>query len=278
MANAGEVLAEARARLAAVSRTPRRDAELLLVQVLAWDQTALLTHPERLLSAAEEAQFESYLTRRLACEPMQYILGSQEFYGLSFAVSPNVLIPRPETEHLVEAALEHIPRQNEAQILDVGTGSGAIAVALAHALPLARITAVDVSPAALAIALSNAMRHKVDQRIRFQQSDLLAGLGGAQFDVVVSNPPYIAEGDVLDTQVSAYEPHAALFAGPTGLEMYQRLIPQARRALRTGGWLMLEIGFGQQPALRSLLSGWRSVRFVNDLQGIPRVALAQAPN
>jgi release factor glutamine methyltransferase len=275
-ASAGEALQAARARLAAASRNPRRDAEVLLAHVLRCDQAALLTHPERLLSPAESDQLENFLKRRLASEPMQYITGSQEFFGLLFEVTPDVLIPRPETEHLVEAALEHIGRE-AVRILDVGTGSGAIAVSLAHARPQSHVTAVDLSPAALEVARRNAQRHAVLDRVTFLQSNLLAALDGADFDVVVSNPPYIAEGEVLEPQVSNYEPHPALYAGPTGLEVYERLIPEARKVLKPGGWLLLEIGFGQQPAVEALLRGWRSVSVVHDLQGIPRVLQAQAP-
>jgi release factor glutamine methyltransferase len=272
-ASAGEALQAARARLATTSRNPRRDAEVLLAHVLRCDQAALLTHPERLLSPAEADQLESFLNRRLASEPMQYITGSQEFFGLLFEVTQAVLIPRPETEHLVEAALEHIGGE-AVRILDVGTGSGAIAVSLAHARPQSHLTAVDLSPAALEVARRNAQRHGVLDRVTFLQSNLLGSVDGPDFDVVVSNPPYIAEGEVLEPQVSNYEPHPALYAGPTGLEVYERLIPEARKVLKPGGWLLLEIGFGQQPAVEALLRDWRSVSVVHDLQGIPRVVQA----
>jgi release factor glutamine methyltransferase len=273
-ASAGEALQAARARLAATSRNPRRDAEVLLAHVLGCDQTALLTHPDRLLSQDELNQWEGFLERRLASEPMQYITGAQEFFGLLLEVTPDVLIPRPETEHLVEATLEHIGREANARVVDVGTGSGAIAVALAHARPRSHVTAVDFSLAALEVAHRNAQRHGVLDRVTFLQSNLLAAVDGADFDVVVSNPPYIAEGEVLEPQVSDYEPHSALYSGPTGLEVYERLIPQAGRVLKPGGWLLLEIGFGQQPAVEALLRGWRSVSVVHDLQGIPRVVQA----
>jgi release factor glutamine methyltransferase len=274
-ATAGDALQQARARLAAASRNPRRDAEVLMAHVLRCDQVALLTHPERLLSPAESARYESFLTRRLGFEPIQYITGEQEFFGLPFEVSPDVLIPRPETEHLVQAVLERVAAN--ARIVDVGTGSGAIAVALAHALPRAQVTAVDLSPAALAVARSNAQRHAVSDRVTFLQSDLLAALDGTDFDAVVSNPPYVAEGEVLEPQVANYEPRSALYAGPTGLEIYERLIPQARERLKPHGWVMLEIGFGQQAAVEALLHGWSAVSFIRDLQGIPRVVQAQTP-
>jgi release factor glutamine methyltransferase len=272
---AGEALQAARARLAATSNNPRRDAELLLAHVLGWDQAALLTHPEQMLSPAQSEQFEGLLRRRLACEPLQYLTGVQEFFGLLFEVSPDVLIPRPETEHLVEAVLERFPREASLRIVDVGTGSGAIAVALAHTLPRSQVVGVDLSAAALEVARCNAQRHGVMGRLTLLQSDLLAAVDTVGFDVVVSNPPYIADGEVLEPQVSNYEPRSALFAGPTGLEVYQRLIPQARNLLKPQGWLVLELGYGQSTALAKLLEGWSAVSFVQDLQGIPRVAVAQ---
>jgi release factor glutamine methyltransferase len=273
-ASAGEALQAARARLAATSRNPRRDAEVLLAHVLGCDQTALLTHPERLLSTDEWNQWEGFLERRLASEPMQYITGAQEFFGLLLEVTPDVLIPRPETEHLVEATLEHIGREANTRVVDVGTGSGAIAVALAHGRPRSHVTAVDLSPRALEVARRNAQRHGVLDRVTLLESNLLAAIDGANFDVVVSNPPYIAEGEILEPQVSNYEPQSALYSGPTGLEVYERLIPEAGRVLKPRGWLLLEIGFGQQPAVEALLRGWRSVSVVHDLQGIPRVVQA----
>jgi release factor glutamine methyltransferase len=273
--NAGEALRVARARLAATSKHPRRDAELLLEHLLGCDRTALLTHPERILAEAESEQFDRLVERRLAAEPMQYLIGEQEFFGLRFEVSPAVLIPRPETEHLVEAVLQRFAREEEVRIVDVGTGSGAIAVALAHALPRARVTAVDLFPAALEVAHRNAERHGVIDRLTLLPSDLLAAVDSRGFDAVVSNPPYIATTEVLEPQVANYEPRSALYAGRTGLEIYERLIPQAAGSLKPGGWLMLEIGYGQSSAVRNLMHGWAGVTLVNDLQGIPRVVLGQ---
>jgi release factor glutamine methyltransferase len=271
-ATAGEVLQTARGRLAAVSAHPRRDAETLLSHVLRCVRVDLLTHPERVLTSEEAARFESLIERRLGYEPMQYIVGEQEFFGLLFEVTPDVLIPRPETEHLVEATLR---LTEKSKILDVGTGSGAIAIALAHRSQNSHVTAIDISPAALAVASRNAQRHRVDDRITFLQSDLLSAVAGT-FDVIVSNPPYVSESEVLEPQVARYEPHSALFAGPTGLEIYQRLIPQAREHLKPGGWLLMEIGFGQSDAIRVLLSDWSNVNILNDLQGIPRIVQAEA--
>jgi release factor glutamine methyltransferase len=274
-ANAGAALEAARARLAATSKNPGRDAGLLLAHVLGCDQTALLTHPERLLSIEESEQFGRLVERRAASEPIQYLTGEQEFFGLGFAVSPAVLIPRPETEHLVEAVLQRFERGEEVRIIDVGTGSGAIAVSLAHAMARSRVTAVDLLPAALEVARRNAERHGVIDRLTLLPSDLLAEVDGTDFDAVVANPPYIATTEVLEPQVANYEPHSALYAGPTGLEIYERLIPQAARVLKPGGWLMLEIGYGQGSAVRNLMHGWAGVTLVNDLQGIPRVILGQ---
>jgi len=257
------------------SPTPRRDAELLLMQVLGCDRAYLLTRPEAKLTSTQAATYDELLARRTRHEPIQYITGEQEFFGLKFRVTPDVLIPRPETEHLVEAALARIDRKARLRIADIGTGSGAIAVALAHALPQAHITALDVSLAALALAQNNAARHHVSDRIRFCESDLLGGVAGASFDMIVSNPPYVPQDEVLDPQVRDFEPALALFAGSAGLDVYRRLIPQAQTALIPGAWLLLEIGHGQRDALAQLLAGWNGVSFIDDLQGIPRVACAR---
>ena len=272
-------LQDAASQLAS-SPTGRRDAELLLMRATGRDRAYLLTHPEAKLTAGQAAVYQSWLERRARHEPVQYILGEQEFFGLKFRVTPDVLIPRPETEHLVEATLVRAVHNRPLRIVDVGTGSGAVAVAVAHALLNAQITALDISGAALAVALENAQRHGVEERIRFVQSDLLAAVAPAavvneQFDMVVSNPPYVAESELLEPQVREYEPAAALFAGPDGLDIYRRLIPQAHSALRPGGWLLMEIGHGQGDALAQMLAGWKNVSFVGDLQGIPRVACAQ---
>ncbi|MGC2621377.1 MAG: peptide chain release factor N(5)-glutamine methyltransferase [Acidobacteriaceae bacterium] len=275
-----QFLDDASARLAHLS-TARRDAELLLLRVLGRDRAWLLTHGDEELTAEQAAQFEAWVTRRAAQEPVQYILGEQEFYGFAMRVTADVLIPRPETEHLVEALITRVPRGAAVQIADVGTGSGAIAVALAHALPLARVTGLDISAAALDVARGNAERHGVADRdgaqgrVRFLESDLLSAVRGERFFAVVSNPPYVAEGEALEAQVREYEPRGALVAGPTGLEVYERLIPQAWQALVPQGWLLLEMGQGQRDAVARLLEDWDEVEFAADLQGIPRVAIAR---
>jgi release factor glutamine methyltransferase len=261
--------------------TATRDAELLLLHTLQISRATLIAYPDRELPADEETIYESLLMRRLQHEPIQYIVGQQEFYGLNFRVTPAVLIPRPETEHLVEAVLKLLPSNQSLRIVDIGTGSGAIAIALAVHLPYAEITALDISPDALAVAARNADENKVADRIRFVQSDLLNAVtsGEETFNAIVSNPPYIPNADrpSLHPQVRDHEPATALFAGETGLDIYRLLIPQAHTALKQNGLLALEIGHGQQIALTELLSGWHSVSFLEDLQQIPRVALARRP-
>jgi len=278
--NLRQALAEGAAQLQGITSQPRRDAELLLLRLLDRDRTFLLTHPDFLLTLEQAAQYAAWLRRRAAHEPIQYILGEQEFFGLNFFVTKDVLIPRPETEHLVEALLARMPHDRPLRIADIGTGSGAIAVALAQALPQAQVTALDISTAALEIAKRNAEAHHVANRMRFLASDLLGAVSNESFDAIVSNPPYIADSDCpsLEPQVREYEPAGALFSGPSGLEAYQRLIPQAHTALKPKGWLLMEIGQGQRDALAQLLSVWTSVSFIDDLQGIPRVACAQRPD
>ncbi len=253
------------------------DATLLLLHALQWTRAELLARPAYPLQPEEERLYREHLEKRARGIPIQYITGEQEFWGLPFSVTPDVLIPRPETEHLVEAVLERLRDHPAPRIVDVGTGSGAIAIALAHALPQAQITALDVSEAALTVAKKNAARNGVAAQIRWLHGDLLAGVLHENFDAVVSNPPYIAEAEraTLSAEVRDHEPSLALFAGATGLEIYERLIPQARSVLAPEGWLFLEIGFGQQAAIEKFLFDWQQVVFVPDLQGIARVACAQ---
>lgn len=260
----------------------RRNAESLLMFALGCDRTYILSHPERVLNSDERSSFDNALAQRLRGVPLQYITGHQEFWGLDFLVSTDVLIPRPETEHLVEAVLELVQKSQACSMADVGTGSGCIALALAKELPHAEIHAVDISAAALEVARSNATRLGLAERVRFLESDLLGAFShdAARFDFVVSNPPYVSEGDknFLQPEVRDFEPHSALFAGAKGLDVIERLIPQASQALKRGGWLLMEIGKGQDLQVRHLLREWGSVRFVADLQGIPRVVAAQVPN
>ncbi|MGH9602019.1 MAG: peptide chain release factor N(5)-glutamine methyltransferase [Terriglobales bacterium] len=261
--------------------SPRMNAEVLLMFVLACDRAYLYAHPEREVTAAELARYDEALAERARGRPSQYITGHQEFWGLDLIVSPAVLIPRPETEHVVETVLELVrdaAPSAQLRIVDVGTGSGCIALALAKELPRAEVHALDISAAALEIARANAARLELGGRIAFQQSDLLTALPPeAQLDFVVSNPPYVgeAEPEKVQREVREFEPRVAVFAGEKGLEVYQRLIPQAKERLKPGGWLVMEIGYSIEEAVRALLDGWSEVRVTHDLQGIPRVVAAR---
>jgi len=256
-----------------------RDAALLLRHALGISHAALLADNGRTLTSEQQATYDAFILRRVAKEPIQYITGEQEFYGLALRVTPAVLIPRPETEQLVETVLAELDGARPLRILDVGTGSGAIAIALAYHLPHAAITAIDLSVGALEVAAENAARHHLTGRIHFLESDLLEVIAPEEghFDAIVSNPPYVptADRDSLHPQVRDYEPAAALFAGLDGLEVYRRLIPQARAALQPNGLLALEIGHNQREAIAELLAGWSQLRFLDDLQHIPRIALAR---
>jgi len=242
------------------------DAETLLLHVLGRNKAWLLAHLGDELPEDQAAQFNEFIERRHRGEPIQYITGEQEFYGLPFRVTPDVLIPRPETEHLVEKALELAGGFDRPRIVDVGVGSGAIAVALAYKLPEARMTALDISPAALEVASGNAERNGVLDRIRLLQSDLLTSVADERFEMVVSNPPYVpsTDRDSLSVEVREHEPALALFAA-------------AFAVLEAGGFLLMEIGYGQSVAVGAQLqeAGFERIEFVPDLQGIPRVACGQ---
>jgi len=266
--------------------SPRLNAETLLMFTLGCDRAYLFAHPERELAADEQTRYEAALNERARGVPAQYITGHQEFWGMNLIVTPAVLIPRPETEHVIETVLELAPVETAGgqesphmSILDVGTGSGCIALALAQEFPGADIHATDISAAALEIARANAARLQLEKRIQFYQADLLEGLSLNGLDFIVSNPPYVGESeeDQVQLEVRKFEPRAAVFAGPTGLEVIARLIPQAHAALRPGGWLILEISGSIAGAVGQLLKGWDDVRIIPDLQSIPRVAQARKP-
>jgi len=261
----------------------RLDAEQLLLHILSRsdperNRAWLLAHANDQTSQDARVEFDVLLRRRLAGEPIQYITGEAGFYGLPFRVTPEVLIPRPETEHLVEKVLELAANFTQPRIVDVGTGSGIIAIALAHKLAAATITAIDLSSSALAIAQENAERNSVSGSIRFLEGDLLEPVAEERFEIMVSNPPYVPLRDQasLAVEVRDYEPALALFAGDDGLEVYRRLIPAAFAALTPGGCVAFEIGYGQEAAIRALLedSGFEGIEFFPDLQGIARVACA----
>lgn len=265
-------------------------AELLLLHVLGRDRAWLYAHPEEVVPGLEAHRFLSLILRRAGGEPTQYITGKQEFWGLEFEVTPDVLIPRPETEHVIEVALDRLAvreiRAGRKQtltgeglhIVDVGTGSGCIAIALAKELPSAQVTATDVSPAALTLAKRNAARHNVADRVAFLERNLLAGLAG-KYDLIVSNPPYVGrkEKDTLMREVRDYEPELALYGGEEGYELYADLIAQAARTVMRGGLLVLELGHNSLPAVQPLLEplNWANVAVTKDLAGIDRVIAAE---
>jgi release factor glutamine methyltransferase len=273
-----QVLATAIANLTSRAvPSPRLNAELLLMFVLNCDRAYLFAHPERKLTREEEANYDAALAERSRGVPAQYITGHQEFWGMDLIVTPAVLIPRPETEHLIETLLALQPKP-DALIADVGTGSGCIALALAKELPRAEICATDISPAALEVAHANAARHQLEKHIKFHQADLLGNLT-PPFDFIVSNPPYVGESEENQVQleVRKFEPRSAVFAGPTGTEVIARLIPEAREVLRPGGWLLLEVSGSIVERVRELLAAWEDLSVVNDLQSIPRVIRARKP-
>jgi len=266
--------------------SPRMNAELLAMFTLGCDRAFLFAHPERELTIEEQARLEDSLSQRARGVPAQYITGHQEFWGMDFIVSPAVLIPRPETEHVIETVLQLANENNGGRapgipihIIDVGTGSGCIALALAKEFPYAEIHATDISSSALEVAHANAARHQFESRVRFRQTDLLHGIDPGSFDFVVSNPPYVgeSEADEVQLEVRKFEPRNAVFAGPTGLEVIERLIPQALATLRPGGWLVIEISGSIVEGVKRLFGEWQQVQITNDLQGIPRVAFAQKP-
>jgi release factor glutamine methyltransferase len=263
--------------------SPRLNAELLLMFTLGCDRAYLYAHPERELTAEEITRYDNALAERARGVPTQYITGHQEFWGMDFIVSPAVLIPRPETEHVIETVLACVgraPSPANPRIVDVGTGSGCVALAIAKELPNSEIHATDISAAALEIARANVARHLFENRIQFHHTDLLEGLEPASFDFVVSNPPYVGESedDEVQLEVRKFEPRIAVFAGPTGLEVIARLVPQAQAALKPGGWLVMEISGTVAAGVEKLLSNWKEIQITNDLQGIPRVASAQRPS
>jgi|SRR6187402_113645 len=255
-----------------------RDSHLLLQHALGVSREQIMAWPERLLTPRQSEIFEYLVTERLRAVPIQYLRGQQEFYGRNFLVTPDVLIPRPETELLIDEVKRYIDPGALVMIADIGSGSGAIGVTLAAELEMARITAADISPAALAVTEQNALRHHVSDRVRTFESDLFSALGGRIFDYVVSNPPYIAasERDSLHPQVRDHEPDLALYGGADGFEIYTRLIPQAWKHLRSGGMLFLEIGKPGQ-ILNANLKAWSDIYTVNDLQGLPRLIVARKP-
>lgn len=262
--------------------SPRLNAELLMTFVLGRERAYLYAHPERELAVDEQSRYDEVIRERARGCPTQYITGHQEFWGLDLLVSPAVLIPRPETEHVVETVLELVNGYGfngpgRLKLLDVGAGSGCIALALASELPHAEIHACDISEEALEIARINAARLALGGRVLFRKSDLLSVYAGQKFDLVISNPPYVGEADAdkVQKQVREFEPRVAVFSGQEGLDVYRKLIPQANEHLRAGGWFVAEIGFSEEAKVRELLADWEDVHVTADLQGIPRVVAAR---
>lgn len=268
-------------------------AELLLIHALGRDRTWLYAHPEAELTEAQARTLQSLLDRRASGVPTQHLTGKQEFWGLEFEVTPDVLIPRPETEHVVEVALDRLavrelragrPQKNDGDgwmIADVGAGSGCVVVALAKELPGANFLALDISPAALQVAQRNAARYGVSGRIRFAESNLFDAVGPSarSFDLIAGNPPYVGrrEKETLPREVREHEPEIALYGGEEGYELYARLVSESADRLKPGGFLVLELGYNSLPAVRPLLDSpaWTNVGVSSDLAGIPRVIAAE---
>ncbi|MFH0795144.1 MAG: peptide chain release factor N(5)-glutamine methyltransferase [bacterium] len=262
--------------------SPRLDAELLLAHVLGCDRMGLYLNFEKVLAEEEKIAFRELLRRRAERTPVAYLTGKKEFFGLAFEVTPEVLIPRPETELIVERGVELLRKQIEETkeqnpfIIDVGTGSGCVGVALAVFVGRVRVVATDLSPAALTVARRNAAHHNVAERMTFVEGDLFANYSGPPADLIVSNPPYVAEKDAatLAPEIAQHEPSGALFAGPQGFEIIERLLDEAPRHLKPNGTLLFEFGAGQQPDIEGLLmartGSFEAPRFHRDLAGHPR--------
>ncbi len=284
-ATLGEAIAESRRLLDQAGIESAEQEALWIVQhVLRLPAHHVVTDRDRLLASTELADVKGLVQRRVGREPLQYIFGTQEFCGLEFHVNPAVLIPRPETELLVEYVAQRISAEQSATIVDVCTGSGCIAVAIARQRPRARLIATDLSSRSLDVARQNAIRHSVGERIIWLEGNLLGALAGqkleGQVDVIVSNPPYIAEADwaTLQPEVRLFEPRGALVAGPQGTELHERLLQEACRYLSPGGALILEIGAGQARAIRQIveqISGYRFHRLVYDEAGLERVVIVE---
>lgn len=274
-----QVVADASARLGGVDA--RHEAELLLLHVLDRPRSWLFAHATDPLAAADQATFEALLARRVAGEPVAYLIGRRGFWTLDLEVDPATLIPRPETELLVELALERLPPDQALQLADLGTGSGAIALALASERPRAQVLATDASTGALAVAARNAARHELGN-VRFAEGghDWYAPLQGVRFDLIASNPPYIASDDPhLEQGDLRFEPSTALASGMDGLDDIRRIVDGGQAHLRPGGWLLIEHGWDQGAAIRALFeaTGFVEVQTVQDLEQRDRITLGQRP-
>jgi release factor glutamine methyltransferase len=276
-------VAAARERLRAAGIAPAEsdlDARLLAQHVLGWTMERFLTDAQSAEPDDFAARYDSLVARRATREPLAYIVGAREFWGLEFEVGPDVLIPRPSTELIVEALLDHLPdRHAEISVADICTGCGCVGVAIAHERPAARVVASDISSEALAVARRNAVRHGVGDRVDFRQGDVLEPIDG-MFDAIVANPPYVVDGarPALQPEVRDYEPALALFGGADGLAILTRLIGRAPMHLRPGGWLMFEFGLGQDVEIEQLVGAANALELVDvrrDLDGIARTVVAR---
>ena len=256
----------------------RREAASLLAFVLNREPVFLIAHPEYELNIAESKVFAEAVSRRASREPFQYITGHQEFYGLDFEVGPGVLIPRPETEILVENAISILSDYEDPKFFEIGVGSGCISVSILHNVQKAFADGVDISNIALSVAKRNAATHHVEERLKLREADAFDNLTG-KFDLIVSNPPYIPTGDLgsLQSEVGLFEPHSALFAGADGLDIVRRIVAGAPQFLNPKGFLLIEIGFGQSESVKELYddSIWESINYLADQQNILRVVKAR---
>ena len=278
MISVHERIADARQALLRAGLTvedARLDAEVLARHALGWDRARLVADGRDPMPADVDREYSALIERRATREPVAFITGRREFWGLDFDVSPDVLIPRPETELIVEAACDRLSRRDAVRtIVDVGTGSGCLAIALAREFPDARVLAIDISAAALGVATRNAERHGVDRRVTFVRADLLESVQGP-VDLVVANPPYVPSGVELSPDIVRYEPAIALYSGTDGLTLVKRLVSSVRPRLADGGLFVVEFGLGQDDEVDTLArdAGWQEIEIRDDLQGIPRVAV-----
>jgi len=256
-----------------------REAASLMQFAIARDRAFLIAHPEYQLNEQQAEEYKSAVERRASREPFQYIVGRQEFYGLDFLVTPDVLIPRPETEILVEKAIEILEVLQGGRILEIGVGSGCISVAILKNCPKVSSMAADVSEPSIKVASQNAAMHHVDGRLELTYSDVYSEIGPECFDLIISNPPYVPQDEIagLQPEVRDHEPHLALTDGATGLTVVGRIVAGARERLVKGGYLLIEIGFGQSRSVREMFceTEWSNVEFLPDLQGIPRILAAR---
>jgi release factor glutamine methyltransferase len=259
---------------------PESEAALLMSHAIKRDRAFIYAHPEYRLSAVESILFKAVIRRRASYEPFQYIVGRQEFYGLDFYVTPDVLIPRPETEILVEAAIKEFQQHEHCKFFEVGVGSGCISVSCLANLPHAFALAADVSYKALVVAGNNAKTNGVSDRLELQLSDVYDSVDDREFDLIASNPPYVVDDDLgtLQREVRDFEPHTALSGGTDGLRIIRRIIAGAPKLLKPNGMLLMEVGWDQSERVEEILTklGWGSIKKIPDLQGIPRIISARA--